>query len=66
MEDILGSATHIITLKPAFAKTVLPIPAVKGCFALRVNLLDMEKKKDVSVRPASFSGNSGLRGNTSA
>lgn len=64
--DTSGSAARTITLKPAPAKTVLPIPEVQGCFAPGEKLRNREKNKDASVKPANFSENSGLKESTSA
>jgi len=65
MGDISGSAARTITLKPASAKAVLPIPAVQGCSARGANLRDRVKNRAASVKPVNFSGNSGLKENTS-
>lgn len=59
MGDISGSAGLTITLKPAFAKSVLLIPAVQGCSAPEAKIGKKGKKKAASVNPASFSRNSG-------
>ena len=62
MEGISGYAGPIITLKPAFAKSVLLIPAVRGCSAPEAKAGNKGKKKVASVNPANSSGNSGLKG----
>jgi len=66
MGDTSGPVAHTITLKPASVKTVLPIQTVQGCFAPGVSARSREKNRDVSVKPANFSRNSGLKENTSA
>lgn len=55
-----------ITLKPAFAKPVLLTPGVKACSAPEAIIESQEKKKAASAIPVNFSGNSGLKGSTSA
>jgi len=66
MGDTSVSVAHTITLKPAPAKTVLLIPAEKGCFAPGANIWNREKNRAASVKPVNFSGNSDLKENTSA
>lgn len=65
MGDILGYAVHTITLKPAPVRAVLHIPEVQECSAPRANSRVRGKKRDASVKPVSFSGNSGLKVSTS-
>lgn len=65
MGGISGSAVRTITLKPAFAKTVLLIFGVQGCSAPRANVRDRVKHRVASVKPANFSGSFGLMGNIS-
>lgn len=66
MEGISGSAAHIIILKPASAKAVLLIRVVQECSARGQNLRDRVKRRAASVKPANFTGSSGLKGNISA
>lgn len=65
MEGILGFAVPIITLKPAFARSVLLIQAVQGCSAPETKTASQGKKKAASASPANFSENSDLKGTTS-
>lgn len=65
MEGILESAARTTTLKPASAKAVPPFPEVQECSARGVIVLDRIKNRAASVRPASFTGNSGLKGSIS-